>query len=408
MDQDQINKQAEAITEAAATAPSQNNSTSLIDHERKSQLYYRVIKTKTEVYDIITRSFSRKPKWNELPHGLDLRNSWNLMWVWSKIKSDISRLLVWQRCNHFIGAKNVSRKDFLKRNIERAQKFGAKANNSFNIMPLTFVLPKEYVAFLETFSELEDKEGKFNFWIMKPAASSRGRGIQLVNDISQVTYGEPMVMQRYIKNPLLLNGYKFDLRIYVLVTSVNPLEVFIYKEGFGRFSTQPYTLDPTDKANKYIHLTNVSINKYNLRNYDCDATDRIYGGSKVSLATLRKTFAEDFNIDWDTTIWQQVKSVCLKALVAAQNDIIFNPCCFDLYGFDVIIDEDLKCWLLEINSSPSFSCETVLDDMIKQRLVDDTIDLINPIDFDRKRLFEVLERRAQEEFGGAKPLNNQH
>ena len=108
-----------------------------------------------------------------------------------------------------------------------------------------------------------------------------------------------MVMQRYIKNPLLLNGYKFDLRIYILVTSFNPLEAFIYKEGFGRFSTQPYTLDPSDKANKYIHLTNVSINKYNLRNYDCNQQDRVYGGSKVSLATLRKTFTEDLNIDWE-------------------------------------------------------------------------------------------------------------
>ena len=53
--------------------------------EKPSQLYFRVVKTKTEVYDIITRSFSRKPRWNELPHGLDLRNSWNLMWLWSKL-----------------------------------------------------------------------------------------------------------------------------------------------------------------------------------------------------------------------------------------------------------------------------------------------------------------------------------
>ena len=196
-----------------------------------------MVKTKTEVYDIITRSFGRKPRWNELPHGLDLRNSWNLMWLWSKLQKDMSRMLVWQKANHFIGAKNVSRKDFLKRNIERAQGFSQRARKCFDIMPLTFILPKEYVAFLETFSELEDKEGKMNYWIMKPAAKSRGRGISVVNDISQVTYGEPMVMQRYIKNPLLLNGYKFDLRIYVLVTSFNPLEVFIYKEGFGRFST---------------------------------------------------------------------------------------------------------------------------------------------------------------------------
>ena len=126
-------------------------------------------------------------------------------------------------------------------------------------MPLTFILPKEYVGFLENFSEFEDKEGKMNFWIMKPAAKSRGRGISLVNEITAITYGEPIVIQRYIKNPLLINGYKFDMRIYVLVTSVNPLEVFLYKEGFGRFSTIPFSLDPSDKSNKYIHLTNVSI-----------------------------------------------------------------------------------------------------------------------------------------------------
>jgi tubulin polyglutamylase TTLL5 len=92
----------------------------LVNPDKKSELFFRVIKSKSEVYDIITRSFSRKKRWNELPHGLDLRNSWNLMWSWSKIKSDISRLLVWQKVNHFSGSKNVSRKDFLKRNIERA------------------------------------------------------------------------------------------------------------------------------------------------------------------------------------------------------------------------------------------------------------------------------------------------
>ena len=106
--------------------------------------------------------------------------------------------------------------------------------------------------------------------------------------------------------------------------------------------------------------------------------------------------------------------MCVKALVAAQNDIAHNPCCFDLYGFDVIIDEDLKSWLLEINSSPSLSCETMLDDLVKQRLIDDTIDLVQPIDFDRGRLFEVLERRVHEDFskgqytpsaGGKKQMN---
>jgi len=91
-----------------------------IDANRDPTLYFRVVKTKSEVYDIITRCFSKKKGWNELPHGLDLRNSWNLMWSWSKITIDLTKLLVFQKVNHFTGNKNVSRKDFLKRNIERA------------------------------------------------------------------------------------------------------------------------------------------------------------------------------------------------------------------------------------------------------------------------------------------------
>lgn len=58
----------------------------------------------------------------------------------------------------------------MKRNIERAQKYSSRANKEFNIMPLTFILPKEYVDFLSVFSELEETEGKFNYWVMKPPA----------------------------------------------------------------------------------------------------------------------------------------------------------------------------------------------------------------------------------------------
>jgi hypothetical protein len=51
----------------------------------------------------------------------------------------------------------------------------------------------------------------------------------------------------------------------------------------------------------------VSINKYNLQNYDCDKPDKIYGGTKVSLATLKKTFDEELKIDWDGKIWAQIR-----------------------------------------------------------------------------------------------------
>lgn len=190
-------------------------------------------------------------------------------------------------------------------------------------MPETFVLPKEYVAFIEAFSESEEVDGQTNYWIMKPAAKSRGRGISVINDITQVHYGEPIVIQRYLKNPELLNGFKFDLRVYVLVTSFNPLEAFIYNEGFARLSTTPFSLDPKHMANKFVHLTNYSIQKNSQNKDECSEIDSIYGGTKISLTSLRKHYKKK-GLDYDD-MWEQCKQICLKSLAACQKQIAYNP-----------------------------------------------------------------------------------
>lgn len=70
------------------------------------------------------------------------------------------------------------------------------------------------------------------------------------------------VISRYVTNPLLINGHKFDLRIYVLVTSYDPLRVYVFKEGLARFASETYS-NNLDKENLFKHLTNYSINKKN-------------------------------------------------------------------------------------------------------------------------------------------------
>ena len=147
-----------------------------------------------------------------------------------------------------------------------------------------------------------------NIWILKPIGKSRGRGIQLISELSQVVYLEPMVVQKYIPDPLLIRGFKFDMRIYVLVTSFNPLEAFLYNEGFARMSTQIYNLDSDNLQNNYIHLTNVAINKekksatesvndihdYQRPNiYKLDQPENYQiGGTKISLKTLKEKLYE--------------------------------------------------------------------------------------------------------------------
>lgn len=70
---------------------------------------------------------------------------------------------------------------------------------------------------------------------------------------------------RYIDNPLLIGGKKFDLRLYVLVTSFRPLKAYLFKLGFCRFCTVKYDTSVTELDNMYVHLTNVSVQKHGVR-----------------------------------------------------------------------------------------------------------------------------------------------
>lgn len=94
-------------------------SDALVERAHQNQ-FFRVVKSKTEVrfshqvYDIITKSFYRRDNWRELPHGLNLGSTWNLLWTWGKICVDYKKLLVFQKVNHFL---NIKRRQDLNRHI---------------------------------------------------------------------------------------------------------------------------------------------------------------------------------------------------------------------------------------------------------------------------------------------------
>jgi hypothetical protein len=304
--------------------------------------------------------------------------------------------------NHFEGSKELTRKDLLKKNIQRYTDMSGKGSEAFEIMPQTFQLPHEYTLFVNAFMACQARtlgeKGLQNFWIMKPVGLSRGRGITLVKDIATLTYSQTSVIQRYIEEPLCLDGYKFDLRLFVLVTSFKPLEAFIYTEGFARVSTDKYSLDPADMENKFIHLTNSSIQKLNEKGISNDnplmdnAEDS--GGSKISLkgphGLWKRLEGRGFNIQ---TLWKNISLVVLKSLVMIDEKMSHQPCCFEVFGYDVLIDTQLRCWLIEVNASPSMARENNLDVRVKNTMIRDTISLVNPAPFDRAAVARVLKRR---------------
>lgn len=238
---------------------------------------------------------------------------------------------------------------------------------------------------------------------MKPVGLSRGRGISLVRDIASLTYSQTSVVQRYVERPLCLGGYKFDLRLYVLVTSFKPLEAFVYKEGFARLSTQAYSLDASTIDNKFIHLTNSSIQKYNTDGISQDnplaqaAGEADTGGSKMSLLGDHGLWQRLLLAGYDTELmWKNICLLIVKSLVAVDEKMTPQPCCFEVFGYDVLLDGDMRAWLLEVNASPSMSRDNHLDVRVKNAMIRDTILLVDPIAYDRASVARVLKRRLSD------------
>ena len=97
-------------------------------------------------------------------------------------------------------------------------------------MPQTFILPEERDLLTKKM-----RRAKKSFWIVKPPNLFCGMGIKVINSFKDVPVKKgQQCVQRYLKKPLLIDGLKFDLRVYVLVTSVEPLRVFLYEEGLAR------------------------------------------------------------------------------------------------------------------------------------------------------------------------------
>ncbi|KAJ9508034.1 hypothetical protein QJQ45_021364 [Haematococcus lacustris] len=346
-------------------------------------------------------------------------NVWNLLWSWSvKARPPLSELLVWQRVNHFPEARQLTRKDLLKKHL-MMHGGHARLGPLFSCLPTTWVLPKEHSAaadaLLRACMGVEPsvtQPAGLNLWIAKPVCLSRGRGIRLVRSLRELEAGpggsgssdNPLVLQRYVTNPLTVQravaapccqGYKFDLRLYVLVTRFNPLEAWLCSEGLARFATLPFNLDESNFSNRFIHLTNSSVQRSRAEGGQVPhflASAQPSGGSKLSFAQLRPLLVAQ-GVDWPQ-LWARITDVVTTCLFVAQDAI---PACvnaFELFGFDVLVDTAGTVWLLEVNSSPSLSLGTPLDRTLKPKMVRDAIAIVDPLSFDRDALAEVLSRRT--------------
>lgn len=181
------------------------------------------------------------------------------------------------------------------------------------VAPMSWILPEEY----DVFMRYRDQDPSDQLYILKPSASSCGRGIKVVNKKALISKKDGFIASRYIMNPHIFNGYKYDLRVYVLVTSFDPLRVYIYNEGLVRFATELYTNNPKDLKKKFVHLTNFSVNKKS-ENFVVNKGNAEEGqnASKWSFKELRDAFEKN-NINYEY-VFAQIKDVVVKTLITVE------------------------------------------------------------------------------------------
>ncbi|XP_052057753.1 tubulin polyglutamylase TTLL5-like isoform X2 [Mytilus californianus] len=301
-------------------------------------------------------------------------SDFNVMWTGSHLKPFTLRgLTEFQKINHFPRSYEITRKDRLFKNVQRMQQI--KGVKHFDFIPPSFILPSEYQDFCACF--LREK----GTWIVKPVASSRGRGVFLVNHPDQVPLDENLIVCKYLANPLLIDGFKFDVRLYVCVTSYDPLTIYLFEEGLTRFATVKYEKSNRHIRNQCMHLTNYSVNKKSddyVKNDDPEVEDY---GNKWSLGALLR-YLRSHGKD-TAALMMKIEDVIIKTIISVELPIatackMFMPHkgnCFELYGFDVLVDDNMKPWVLEVNLSPSLACDSPLDSKIKTNMISDLLSM---------------------------------
>ena len=272
--------------------------------------------------------------------------------------------------NHLELSRVIGNKKALYRTMEAYFAFTEGAS----YLPLTFHITggledDEYLRFLRDYYRMS-KEG-LNCWIVKPGElSNRGRHIKFCKTLPDIkkeikerktnangslrTY----IVQSYIDRPLLYHGRKFDLRHYLMVTSTEgTIRGYFYQEGYVRTTSQNYSINSPQPG---VHLTNDAVQKY-LPNYG-----KFEKGNKLSYRQLNEYMLKiNPKKGFYDVVFPQIRTISREVIEAAFPfiDPQRRSSNFEIFGIDVMIDSNYKCWLIEVNTNPCIevSCKVLAD-----------------------------------------------
>eukprot|EP00090_Calanus_glacialis_P004568 TRINITY_DN13423_c0_g1_i1.p1 TRINITY_DN13423_c0_g1~~TRINITY_DN13423_c0_g1_i1.p1 ORF type:complete len:509 (-),score=174.05 TRINITY_DN13423_c0_g1_i1:49-1575(-) len=266
--------------------------------------------------------------------------NWDVMWAhdypFKKIRDRMLKLKPGQRVNKFPGSGYITNKVNL-------------ATSGLKNVPQAFQLPKEKDLFLE-YAKIHPNK----MFVQK---SNNHRGIQIEKISNLKLDAEGSFVQEFIDNPLLVDGYKFDIGLYTTLTSIDPLRVYVHDtDVLLRFCpTKYHPFDASDK-DKYV-VQDDYLPSWQVPSFTKYMGDTAGFSFKDTLNAYVTSLGKDPNEMWDQ-IYQTIVDVYRSQedhFIRATSHYPHKEAFFEMVRFDFVIDDQLNVYLMEANMSPNLS-----------------------------------------------------
>ena len=263
-------------------------------------------------------------------------------------------------------------------------------------------------------------------WILKPPLSARGENIRFIRH-PHIAMQDPSLRrwvrkhkplaQRYVNNPLLLQGYKCSLRVYFCITSLNPLCVYVYDEGLVRICSTPYipfsdspltaseNRGGTLRIDRFLHLDSIDINEKRTDQFSqqCPQLPGMEGLRMLITGWISHLEQQHPQLgDVSQRIWHGIFKAVFVASLAGQAAMLKGQNVIEayrgnlgwvFYGCDILFDDQFHAWLLEINAYPSLSPHTRLEEPVKVGVIEGISQLLDFTGTDHESVNALLRRR---------------
>eukprot|EP01125_Pyxidicula_operculata_P000567 TRINITY_DN10574_c0_g1_i1.p1 TRINITY_DN10574_c0_g1~~TRINITY_DN10574_c0_g1_i1.p1 ORF type:complete len:497 (-),score=73.92 TRINITY_DN10574_c0_g1_i1:197-1687(-) len=303
---------------------------------------------------------------------------------WSRsFRSHIEHMKPNQKVNWLPAMAEICRKDFLAKNLKRM--ISDYGREEFLFWPLTFSLPNDK----ELLANYLTEKGRTPI-ILKPPLAARCEKIKIITTKEELESLDNWIIentpiaQEYIMNPYLIDGYKCTFRFYVAITSVDPLRIYLYKDGLVRICTEKFNTEMTSFENIFSHLDSIDLNEVNLKEFDKSITTNITReGLRCDFRELWEEWKKDGK-DVDK-LWEDIKDIVVKSFLSAEKILSTwvsklvrkRSNAFEVLGYDILIDQNMIPHLLEINHTPSLAPHTDLENRVKSSMLSELFTLVD-------------------------------